>query len=91
MKAQETNQGSVKVPMELIENLSRNRFVITKEDYEEYSMTAEELIQLAPQFQQALNQLKGKKGGKRLRRFRDANLPMGIPAFGDNWSPSSKG
>ena len=88
----ETNQGSVKVTMELIENVSRNRFIINREDNEEYSMTAEELIQLAPQFQQALDQLEGKKGGKRLRRFRDVNLPTkSTPAFADNWSTSVKG
>ena len=92
MKAQETNQGRVKVTMELIENVSRNRFIINREDYEEYSMTAEELIQLAPQFQQALDKLEGKKGGKRLRRFRDVNLPTkSTPAFADNWSTSVKG
>ena len=91
-KAQETNQGRVKVTMELIENVSRNRFIINREDYEEYSITAEELIQLAPQFQQALDLLEGKKGGKHLRRFRDVNLPMqSVAAFADNWSHSVKG
>lgn len=92
MKAQETNKGSVKMTMELIENVSSNRFVISREGYEEYSMTAEELVQLAPMFQQALDYLNNKKGGKRLRRFRDVNLPTkSTPAFADNWSTSVKG